>query len=134
MKRYSEKRDAILECLRSTTSHPTAEWIFDRLKPKYPRLSLATVYRNLAELKSDGIIRSVGVVNGQERFDGTLSEHTHAVCSVCGKVIDVDGIDVPDGIIGDAERLTGFSLERAEMRLTGICPECIGKKKDNKNG
>ncbi len=134
MKRHSAKRDAILECLRSTTAHPTAEWIYTRLKPAFPHLSLATVYRNLSEMKRDGLIRSVGTVDGQERFDGTVAPHTHAVCSVCGKVIDVFPVSVPDGIIGDAERLTGFSLERAEMRFTGICPDCIGKKKENKNG
>ena len=68
MERYSKKREAILDCLRSTDSHPTAEWIYAQLKGEYPDLSLATVYRNLAQLKSSGIIRSVGVVAGLPRF------------------------------------------------------------------
>ena len=49
MKRHSKKRDAILTCLRQTKSHPTAEWIYQKLKPEYPNLSLGTVYRNLSE-------------------------------------------------------------------------------------
>ena len=41
--RYSPKRDAILQCLRSTTCHPSAEWVYSQLKPRIPDLSLATV-------------------------------------------------------------------------------------------
>ena len=48
VRKHSHKRDAILECLRCTTSHPTAEWVYTQLKPTIPDLSLATVYRNLA--------------------------------------------------------------------------------------
>ena len=68
-RKHSRKRDAILECLRCTTSHPTAEWVYTQLKPTIPDLSLATVYRNLAMFKDEGTIDSVGVYNGLERFD-----------------------------------------------------------------
>ena len=69
VRKHSRKRDAILECLRCTTSHPTAEWVYTQLKPTIPDLSLATVYRNLAMFKAEGTIDSVGVYNGLERFD-----------------------------------------------------------------
>ena len=58
-RKHSRKRDAILECLRCTTSHPTAEWVYTQLKPTIPDLSLATVYRNLAMFKDEGTIDSV---------------------------------------------------------------------------
>ena len=67
-RKHSRKRDAILECLRCTTSHPTAEWVYTQLKPTIPDLSLATVYRNLAMFKDEGTIDSVGVYNGLEPF------------------------------------------------------------------
>ena len=60
VRKHSRKRDAILECLRCTTSHPTAEWVYNQLKPTIPDLSLATVYRNLAMFKAEGTIDSVG--------------------------------------------------------------------------
>ena len=44
---YSKKREAILEKIRSTTSHPTAEWVYRELKEEHPDLSLGTVYRNI---------------------------------------------------------------------------------------
>ena len=42
-RKHSRKRDAILDCMRNTTCHPTAEWVYQQLKPIYPDLSLGTV-------------------------------------------------------------------------------------------
>ena len=124
MERYSKKRQAILDCLRNTTSHPTDEWIYAQLKPEYPDLSLATVYRNLNQLKENGIIHSLGTVNGKERFDATVKEHTHAVCTKCGKTVDIFDAKLPKEISEQAEKSTGFHFEHYEIRLTGMCDEC----------
>ena len=69
MQKKSRKRDAILACVCSTDTHPTAEWVYTQLKPEIPDLSLGTVYRNLAMFRREGIIWSAGVVNGLERYD-----------------------------------------------------------------
>ena len=87
---FSRKRQAILEALRSTKIHPTAEWVHQTLKNDYPDLSLGTVYRNLAQFKEEGIILSMGVINGQERFDANVSPHSHFICNCCGAVIDIE--------------------------------------------
>ena len=52
--RQSIKRDAMLALLRATGEHPSAEQVYRALKPDYPGLSLATVYRNLAQLCEQG--------------------------------------------------------------------------------
>ena len=65
--RYSPKRDAILQCLRSTTCHPSAEWVYSQLKPRIPDLSLATVYRNLARFRAEGAVQVIGCVDGEDR-------------------------------------------------------------------
>ena len=70
---FSRKRMAILEALQGTTVHPTADWVFSQLKPKYPDLSLGTVYRNLKKFCETGKAASVGVINGQEHFDGNTA-------------------------------------------------------------
>ena len=33
-KKFSRKREAILTCLHGTTCHPTAEWVYQQLKPE----------------------------------------------------------------------------------------------------
>ena len=88
-RRYSPKREAILECLRSTHNHPAAEWVYAQLKPSIPDLSLATVYRNLGQFRKDGTIQVIGNVDGEERYDGDTSPHSHFICRSCGKVADL---------------------------------------------
>ena len=79
--RYSKKREAILTAIRSSDAHPSAEWIYHTLKSTHPDLSLGTVYRNLLFFQQNGTIQSVGVVNGQERFDAVTAPHSHFVCT-----------------------------------------------------
>lgn len=80
---------AILSALQETTVHPTADWVYAKLKPRYPNLSLGTVYRNLKKFCETGKAVSVGVINGQEHFDGRVEPHAHFVCKRCGAVLDV---------------------------------------------
>ncbi len=127
MQRKSKKRQAILDCLMSTTEHPSAEWIYDKLKKVYPELSLATVYRNLLQLKDAGLVRSMGKVLGYERFDANVAPHTHAICRRCGKIIDLCDITLPDKVAEDASRLSGFETVTAELKLYGLCSECRKK-------
>ena len=78
--RYSPKREAILKCLRSTTCHPSAEWVYTQLKPQIPDLSLATVYRNLARFRSESTVQVIGCVDGEDRYDGNVAPHGHFIC------------------------------------------------------
>ena len=121
---YSRKRQAIYELLLSTKEHPSAEWIYNALKPDYPDLSLGTVYRNLKLLEDDGAVKSVAVVDGRERYDALMSPHSHFVCSKCGKVIDVffqnEISDAAEHLkINGTKRIDSFSLI-----YYGICDKC----------
>jgi Fur family peroxide stress response transcriptional regulator len=121
---YSRKREAILKAVCSTTCHPTADWVYQQLKPKYPDLSLGTVYRNLTQFKNDGVIISVGTVNGQERYDGNVKPHTHFVCSKCSAVIDVPGEFLNDRDIQETGEKMGLKIESCDVILHGVCSEC----------
>ena len=77
--RYSKKREAILDVIRSSDAHPSAEWIYQALKQANPDLSLGTVYRNLLFFQRQGTIQSVGVVHGQERFDAVTTDRKSVV-------------------------------------------------------
>ena len=115
VRKHSRKRDAILECLRCTTSHPTAEWVYNQLKPTIPDLSLATVYRNLAMFKAEGTIDSVGVYNGLERFDFRTDPHAHFICRVCADTLQ------------EVEQQTGASVETCRIAVSGVCAACMKK-------
>lgn len=128
MQRHSKKRQTILDCLCSTSSHPTAEWIYERLLPVYPDLSLATVYRNLGQLKKSGIIRSVGIVDGHERFDGKTKPHSHAICALCGEILDIDDMQVSQDVIAAIERSTGYHISEVSLQFKGLCKACRMQK------
>ncbi len=126
---YSKKREAILSAIRGTTCHPTAEWVYQTLKPNYPDLSLGTVYRNIAQFKQDGMIISVGVVNGQERYDGNVNPHTHFVCSGCGSVIDIPGDFIGREANAEVARRYHLHVESSEVMFHGVCDRCMQGRK-----
>lgn len=122
MQKHSRKRDAILACLQSTKSHPSAEWVYAQLKPTIPDLSLGTVYRNLAEFRRAGQIISVANVDGTERFDADVTPHTHFICRTCGAVIDLNEVTLPAPET-DCGRVEGVSVV-----YHGTCKTCLAVK------
>jgi len=121
---HSKKREAILAKIRSTTIHPTAEWVYLELKDEIPDLSLGTVYRNIGLFKQEGQIVSVGTVAGQERFDGEISPHGHFVCTRCHAVIDVDTPAEQSEAAALLEK-QGFQVSRINLTAYGACIQCL---------
>lgn len=128
--RFSKKREAILGALRDTTSHPSAEWIYQSLKPTHPDLSLGTVYRNLTLFQGQGTIQSVGVVNGQERFDYNTTPHSHFMCGCCGAVIDLHQLSMDAGLNQCVSEQYGFEVNRHELTFFGTCSKCLYDKNE----
>ena len=120
VRKKSRKREAMLAALRATTEHPTAEMLYNTLKPEYPELSLGTVYRNLSVLAEEGL-----VVNGQERYDARVEPHTHLICRRCARVIDLLELeDAISGMYGEIEHRFGCLPESHTLTVSGLCPNC----------
>ena len=132
-KKHFRKRDAILTCLRQTTVHPSAEWIYTQLKPEIPDLSMGTVYRNLTLFKDQGQIVSVGTVKGVERFDGNTDPHVHFICTECGAVVDLAAISVPEELNRAAATDSGGRVDTCQLTFTGVCMECLNNKKSEES-
>ena len=126
LRKHSKKREEILNLLRSTNTHPGAEWIYSQLKPTMSDLSLATVYRNLTLFRQNNEVVSVGVVNGQERFDANISPHAHFICQTCGRVIDVGSDYLANVAKEEVEKSLGASISGIELVFHGSCKNCIG--------
>lgn len=120
----SKKREAILNALRETKVHPTAEWIYHKLKPDYPDLSLGTVYRNLKKFCNEGTIRSVGVIHNQEHFDGDISSHSHLVCKNCEAIFDIESPSFNEEYISFIKNEQGFKIDDDELIFKGLCKKC----------
>jgi Fur family peroxide stress response transcriptional regulator len=121
-RKHSKKRDAILAIIKSTQSHPGAFWVYQKLKPAIPALSLGTVYRNISLFREERSVVSVCVIDGEERFDGRVEPHPHLICCRCGKVLD---LPPPSGDPPPAAMETGdFVIDHRKTLYYGCCGDC----------
>ena len=128
--RTSKKRNAMLALLRSTPCHPGADWVYREMRGRYPDLSLGTVYRNLNHLCERGLIRRVGAVNGQERYDGVVTPHSHLICNRCGAIIDLPEQSPGQAWLDAAGVQYGFRAEGCEFIVRGLCRDCLNGQAD----
>lgn len=123
-RRFSHQREQIYEAVCATDTHPTAEMVYERLKPEMPRLSLGTVYRNLRQMAAEG--RLMELEGPVARFDADLSPHAHFRCQRCGAVSDVA---IPYDAALDALAAGGGRLVRGHsLCFYGICPACAAEQ------
>ncbi len=124
---YSAQREAILTLMQSgRLDHPTADAVFAQMRRRHPRISLATVYRNLNLLAENGDILKIEAHGGPERFDHQTHAHAHAVCKICGMTADFSAQYVNFRLTAIA-RATGFKIDSAQTVLRGICGACAEK-------
>ena len=120
--RHSDVRDKIYEYLCGTKAHPSANMIYNDLKPSIPKLSLGTVYTNLKLFEELGQVIRVANVNGFERYDADTSEHVHLVCDECGAVIDVMDADIRKA--KKACQVGQAKIKSIQIVLHGTCEKC----------
>ncbi len=121
MKNRSKQREAILQVLRSTDTHPTANWIYDEVRKIIPNISLGTVYRNLDALSKAGLILVIDVGDGFKHYDGDVSGHLHLQCKCCESITD---IRFDDSFLSNLATNNGFTAEKAVYVLSGLCKKC----------
>ncbi|MCX7881794.1 MAG: transcriptional repressor [Brevinematales bacterium] len=116
----SRVREAILEALQGTQSHPPADRVWEEVKKVHPSVTLATVYRNLHILEQQGKVLSLDVGQGEKRYDGAVHQHAHFVCRRCRGVYDCD---ITMKSLFKEVRVPG-EVEGFQVTLFGICEHC----------
>lgn len=127
----SRQREKILELLKSTGSHPTADWVYEKLKPEFTHLSMGTVYRNLGILIEQGLIKKIDFGSTYDRFDANIEPHYHFICEVCGKIKDLD-LPVDNKLNTRVEEAIHMTVNTHRIEFYGICDDCINKLKKDK--
>jgi Fe2+ or Zn2+ uptake regulation protein len=125
MLRRTKQKEAILEVLRGTTSHPTADWVYNEVRKEISNISLGTVYRNLRLLCESGEILELDLCGTLARFDARQDNHYHFRCEKCGWVFDVD-LPVDEEIDRRAAQKTGFEVSFHRLEFRGVCKNCQG--------
>lgn len=129
----SRQRETIGRVLRSTSSHPSAEWIFEQVRKEIPGIGLATVYRNLKLMKHAGEICELHTGDSSAHFDGDTSLHYHFLCDRCGRIIDLDE-PVDANVESRVEQKTGLKVTGHHLALYGLCLECQEHQPSAKEG
>ena len=121
--RLTPHRREVFDVLASSTDHPTAYDILDRVKSRSPHISLATVYNCLEHLTTHGLIKQVQLERGQSRYCANLHEHVHFHCETCGKVIDAH--PASDFVPAKFWNLPkGTRVTRTDLAIHGTCDAC----------
>lgn len=119
----TKQRHAVLQVIRESENHLTANEVFEDARRILPSISFATVYNSLHYLKSEGLIGEVTFGNDASRYDRNLMRHDHAICNKCGKLVDLD-LRIPNALMKEAAELSKFTAKSIELTLRGLCPDC----------
>src|SRR5262245_10699844 len=125
-KHKTRQLQQVFEALRGDPTHPFAQDVYRRVHRTLPRISLATVYRNLHRLVEEGKIRTLLLGEQVARYDPETRDHDHFVCERCGRVSDV--------FLRRARRrnLTplakdGYVVTTVSVTVHGMCQVCAAR-------
>lgn len=124
--KVTPQRLAIYNMLSSTRSHPNAEMIFNELQETYPTMSLATVYKTMEILKEIGLVQVLNAGEDSFRYDAVMTNHPHVRCNECGKVEDVQGVNI-EAFVDQVSQGTQYRIQGQQFYFHGICPGCQQK-------
>lgn len=111
----TDKRRVLLDILDEAEDHPTAEEIYERAARRDRRISLATVYRNLAVLTRAGLLTRLEFGEGRGRYEKRKPlPHDHLVEVESGKVVEFREPAI-EALLRTAAAALGYDL--VEYRL-----------------
>ena len=106
--RITPQRLCILRALVGSSTHPSAEEIYDQVRQISPTTSLATIYKTLDTLREMGEVLEIQPGDGRQHFDGIRPHfHPHVICTQCGEIQDVE-VEGLTGLPGLAQSASGY--------------------------
>lgn len=130
MNNYSKQRETVLEVIKNTRTHPTAEEIYSMALKVEPKISKSTVYRNINILVENGVIKRITIPNRPDRYDYLYDNHQHAICTECRKVFDFYYSFDKESIEKSITEQLGKEFEIDCVKIVGICEDCKSKNKN----
>jgi Fur family transcriptional regulator, ferric uptake regulator len=121
MERKTRQHQAIHDAIVAAHRPLLAQEVLALASEAVPRLSLATVYRNIKALQDEGSIKAVVLPGQNPRYElASRSHHHYFQCRQCERVFDLEACP------GNLERLapSGFMVEDHEIILYGKCDDC----------
>lgn len=123
LRRKTKQRSVILEVLRKTKAHPSADLLFKMVRRKIPSISFGTVYRNLNLLRDQGQILELFCGKYSCRYDGNLKNHYHLFCIKCENIFDIDE-PLLRNLDHRISQRSGFTIKHHRLDFYGYCRDC----------
>lgn len=120
--KVTPQRLAVYEAIDHNMTHPNAEAIYKKLQPKYPSMSLATVYKTMEIFAKISVVQVLQCEEDAHRYDYNTSPHAHIRCVRCNRVMDVN-VDQKT-LAANAADQTGFKVDSVNISFTGLCKDC----------
>lgn len=130
--RNTQQRQLVLDVVRKSCDHPTAESVYIRAREIAPHISLGTVYRNLGYLSDSKEIKRLVSGQGPDHFDFNLENHFHFLCTECGQMFDIPSESAPSESEVNKPARAGFNIKDYSLIYMGVCPNCQNKEKEEK--
>ncbi|MDD3323603.1 MAG: transcriptional repressor [Sulfurospirillaceae bacterium] len=106
--------------------HPTMEELYLAIKKDSPSISLATVYKNIATLKSEDVVIELMMPNGKTRYDLIHKPHIHLVCKRCNSIEDISNTEDAICCKTNLEKDVNVKIIRFDISVTiDGCKRCM---------
>ncbi len=120
--KVTPQRIAIVEVMEHE-GHASVREIFEKIRQKFPTLSLATVYKNINAMLESDFIRELKIVGQDAKYELASAPHAHMICTACGKVEDIM-IDT-ETLLKEVGEASHYRIEHEMLQFFGICPTCL---------
>lgn len=123
MERTTRQRTAIRAVIEAAGRPLSPHEILAGVRASVAEIGIATIYRNIKALQGEGVIQAVSLPGDNPRYEMmhvAHHHHHHFHCVPCDRVFDIEGC--PGHMDGLAP--SGFTIERHELTLYGVCAEC----------
>lgn len=126
-KRNTWQKDAVKHALGEAAGFVSAQQLHLVLRNHGSTIGLATVYRALAELATQGDADSLQSGDGELLYRACGTEHHHhLICRKCGKTVEIEASKV-ESWADDVAKSHGFRNPSHTIDIFGICAECFSK-------
>ena len=119
--KVTPQRVAIVEELYSN-GHMNIDELYKKLLEKFPSISLATIYKNVNAMVEKVFLNEVKIPEAKSVYELAKEEHSHLVCSSCGKIEDIiiDTSMLEDSI----KNRSTFQIQNIDLVFSGLCQSC----------
>lgn len=117
------QKQAVLEYVTQAKNHPTAQEVYEGVRETLPRISFATVYRNLDSLAKQGQIKEVQFVDKKKRYEAVMHDHQHFICSQCDRIIDME-LSKLLNVTEAVKKMQCHLVQSYNLELIGVCAAC----------